>query len=86
MCDGFAVVDIPLERDGAYIRLRGNTDFMKTFVIDPEGAECVIIDTGAGVSCCGPDCAFFIEPTEPPPSLRLLGANGPSIGRRTASA
>ena len=35
VCDGSAVVDIPLERDGAYIRLRGNTDFMKTFVIDP---------------------------------------------------
>ena len=73
--DGYAVVKIPLERVGAYIRLRGNTDCRTAFIVDPEGDECVIVDTGAGISCCGPDCRFFDDPSDPPASLRLMGAN-----------
>ena len=60
---------------GAYIRLRGNTDCRKAFIVDPEGDECIIVDTGAGISCCGPDCKFFDDPSDPPVSLRLMGAN-----------
>jgi hypothetical protein len=73
--DGYAVVEIPLERVGAYIRLRGNTDCRKAFIVDPEGDECIIVDTGAGISCCGPDCKFFDDPSDPPASLRLMRAN-----------
>jgi hypothetical protein len=64
--DAYAIVKISLERVGAYIRLRGNTDCRKAFVVDPEGDECIIVDTGAGTSCCGPNCKFFDEPTDPP--------------------
>lgn len=53
---------------------------MKTVVIDPEGKVCIIVDTGAGVSCRGPDCAFFVEPAEPPSLLRLMGANDTPLG------
>ena len=35
----------------------------------------MLIDTGAGISCCGPSCKFLSNPSDPPAGLTLLGAN-----------
>jgi len=73
--DGNSYFEIPLCREGAYVLLRGDTDSQLAFRVDPDGSESIIIDTGAGISCCGPSCKFFSEPTEAPAALRLVGAN-----------
>ena len=68
-------LEVPLAREGAYIEVRGDTGFDGAFRVDPNGAESVIVDTGAAISCCGPDCAFLKGAADAPPSLRLVGAN-----------
>ena len=73
--NGADEVVIPLTRQGAYIELRGDTGADKAFRVDPDGKEVFIVDTGAGISCCGPNCAFLADPSDAPPTMRLVGAN-----------
>ena len=68
-------LEVPLAREGADIEVRGDTGLDGAFRVDPNGAESVIVDTGAAISCCGPDCAFLKDTADAPPSLRLVGAN-----------
>jgi hypothetical protein len=73
--NGYHSFHVPLDRDGAYIHLRGDTDCQQVFRVDPGGHEYVLIDTGAGISCCGPSCKFLSNPSDPPAGLTLLGVN-----------
>ena len=52
--DGSSYFEVPLLREGAYVILRGDTDSQLAFRVDPDESESIIIDTGAGLSCCGP--------------------------------
>ena len=73
--DGSNEVKVPLSRNGAYIELKGDTGCDKAFRVDANGKEVILVDTGAGISCCGPDCPFLVDVSDPPYSMRLVGAN-----------
>ena len=73
--NGLYSIHVPLSRDGGYIEVRGETGVDRAFRVDPLGRESIIVDTGAAISCCGPDCPFLDKIETTPIGLSLVGAN-----------